>query len=148
MKGFKIKGGKIILSESAISAQVQTFLNLKKLFWWRVNTGVASYESEKTNIVRHVAFGTPGESDIAILAHKYCVIELKNTEEHKKIIKNYDKYRNHVCDKPLDKRKKCSLCHYQRQIQWIEKVQEKGHYGFFASSLDQVEEKLIEYGII
>jgi hypothetical protein len=125
------------MKEQDIKFQIEQFLTLKKLFWWRVNVGMATYDGK-----RKVVFGTKGQSDIAILAKNYIVLEVKTRKEHEYIKKHYDSLKEHYCSKS------CRKCHYREQIFWIENVRSKGHHGFFVSSLDQTIEELKNIGAI
>lgn len=108
----------------------------------------------RTGMRRKIIGGTKrkGVSDLFItVGGKLRVCEVKTPEEYGYIMRNWDKIRNHV-PKPVPpkikgvKRKPVndSKQRYKEQMEFIEKMKELGHGGFFADSIQRVATELMK----
>ena len=147
------RGGKPMLgkepSESEVQRGIIDYLELLQIFWWRQNSGMATYK-DKNKGIRRVKYGTTGASDLGCIAGgnatnnvrgKYVAIEVKTPSEHRFLLKNYERIKSGVIRTKRDN-------HLFNQIGFVENVKDHGGIGFFASSISDVEKEFKKYKIV
>ena len=122
------------MKEHDIQTQILEFLKLKGIVAWRSNTGASVFRNKGKNYF--VRFGIPGQADITgILPDgRRLEIEVKTPEELEKIRSGKI---------PPSKRQ-----HIAEQKLFLKIINENNGVAFFASSVEQLINKLKAYGVI
>lgn len=136
-------------TEKDVQISIIAYLELKNIFWWRQNNGMAVYQ-DKNRGLRRVRFGTMGASDIGCIAGgdkekkirgSYVAIEIKKPSEYRFLINNYERIKLGNCKTKRD-------WHLFHQIGFVENVRDNGGIAFFTSDVKEVERIFKENGFI
>lgn len=125
-------------TEKSIENEILAYLErIPVCFAWK-NQSVGIFDPIKKIYRRpNNRFHIKGTSDvIGSYNGKVIAIEVKKPQEHKYILKNWELLRKYLGN---DKKK----MHYREQIEFIEKINQTGGLGFFASSVEDVANALI-----
>lgn len=131
------------MSESDIEDQILHYLNLKLRFVAWKNSTSGFFDTRRGVFRKQVSkFARNGVSDvIVLLPEKTAFIEVKTPEKYRYIQKHWNELKSYFGENKDKNRLK-------EQIQFIEEVNASGNIGFFACSIECVENELKNRGVI